>query len=556
MLINMMSKEKIIGLFVLIISVYFCAVGVDTMDVDSSQYAAISREMKASGSYLQVYEQGKDYLDKPPFLFWASSLSMKLFGENNFGFKFPSILFAILAVFATYRFARLFYEKPIAVLSAIVLATCQAIFLITNDIRTDTILMSWVIIAIWQLAEWAQSKKTIHFLYGCFAIGAGMVTKGPIALFVPIFAFGSHFILQRKFSYLFKPVYLAGLLVIAVVLIPMSIGLYQQYDLHPEKIVNGLQNVSGLRFFYWTQSFGRITGENVWNNHAPFSFLFENLLWGMLPWTLFFVSGLISELVQIIKKKFAVAGNEEFITTGGFVLTYCSLGISKYQLPHYIYVVLPLIAIITAKMMYALFWQNRIQLVRKIIAPVQWVLCTALLIAPLAILIYCFPAKQLWPWFIPAATGIVVFSLLLSKSVTKKLFAVSLALIIGLNFFLSLWFYPQVLQYQAGSMAGRFITEQKINPEKVFMYQFPGNSVAIHFYGRSVIKKIESFDSLPSGSYLFTMDEGLQRIKESGKNMEIVKQGPDYHVTALTGNFLNKNTREQQCKTYYIVRLN
>jgi len=551
-----MIQKNIFLLFAVIIVVYFCAIGVDTMDVDSSQYAAISREMKESGSYLQVYEQGKDYLDKPPFLFWISSLSMKLFGENNLGFKFPSILFAIIATFATYRFVKLFYDKTLAVLSAIVLASCQAVFLITNDIRTDTILMSWVIIAIWQIAEWMQSKKTIHFILGAAAIGAGMLTKGPIALFVPIFAFGSHFVLQRKFSYLFKPVYLLGIIVIALVLIPMSIGLYQQYDLHPEKTVTGLKNVSGLRFFYWTQSFGRITGENVWNNHAPFSFLFENLLWGMLPWTLFFISGLLNDLFQLVRKKFSATENEEFLTTGGFVLTYCSLGISKYQLPHYIYVVLPLIAIITAKMIYALFWQNKFTLLKKIIIPVQWLICAALLIAPAMILIYSFPASSIWPWLIPVTTAVSVIILLLNKPVKQKLLSISLALIIGLNLFLSLWFYPQVLQYQAGNVAGRFISKQKIKPENFFMYKFEGNDVALHFYSKQIVKAIDSISVLPAGTYLLTMDEGLQNIKNTWKNIEIVHQGFDYHVTALTGKFLNKETRDQQCKKYYILKLN
>jgi len=526
------------------------------MDVDASQYAAISREMKESRSYLQVYEQGKDYLDKPPFLFWISSLSMNLFGENNLGFKFPSILFAILAVFATYRFAKLFYDKTLAVISAIVLASCQAVFLITNDIRTDTILMSWVIIAIWQIAEWMQSKKTIHFILGAAAIGAGMVTKGPIALFVPIFAFGSHFVLQRKFSYLFKPVYLLGLITIAIVLIPMSIGLYQQYDLHPEKTVNGLKNVSGLRFFYWTQSFGRITGENVWNNNAPFSFLFENLLWGMLPWTLFFISGLANDLIHIIRKKLIIAENEEFLTTGGFVLTYCSLGISKYQLPHYIYVVLPFIAIIAAKMIYALFWQQKFQLLKKIITPIQWLVCTALLIAPVIILIYSFPSNSIWQWMIPVLIAVTVLIILLNKAISKKLFSISLALIIGLNVFLSLWFYPQVLKYQAGNEAAHFIEKQKLDPGKLLMYKFSGNGVALHFYSRHIIPKIDTLLNIQPGMLLITLDDGLQSLKESGRNFEIIKQGLDYHVTALTGKFLNKETRDQQCKNYYIIKLN
>ncbi len=550
-----MNKKNIAILFALICSVYFIGIAVDTMDVDASQYATISREMKESGSYLQVYEQGNDYLDKPPFLFWASALSMKVFGENNLGYKFPSILFAIFAVFATFRFAKLFYDKMIALLAAAVLATCQAIFLITSDIRTDTILMSWVMIAMWQLAEWYNSKKIIYFILGAAAIGAGMVTKGPIALFVPIFAFGSHFILKREWKQLFQPVYLLGVVVIAIVLIPMSIGLYQQFDLHPEKTVNGLKNVSGLKFFYWTQSFGRITGENVWNNNAPFSFLFENLLWGMLPWTLFFVAGLVYEFISIIRNRFVVGRNEEFLTTGGFILSYCSLGISKYQLPHYIYVVLPFIAIITAKMIYRLFWENKLPLLRTILTPVQWIVCAALVVVPVMILLYSFQATSVWPWIIPVISLVSAIVLFLTKQVSKKLISISLALIIGLNVFLSSWFYPQLLQYQSGNVVGRYLINQKIPVDKVFIYKLKGNSKSIHFYAKRIITSVDSLAAVGTGTYLYTSEEGMKEIQQSGRLYVVEKEGLDYHVTALTGKFLDKNTREEQCEKYYVVKM-
>ena len=550
-----MNKTNIVILIAFICAVYFIGIGVDTMDVDASQYAGISREMKESGSYLQVYEQGKEYLDKPPFLFWISAMSMKIFGENNLGYKFPSILFAIFAVFATFRFAKLFYERTIALLSAAVLATCQAIFLITSDIRTDTILMSWVIIAMWQLAEWYKSKKILHFILGAAAIGAGMITKGPIALFVPIFAFGSHFVLKREWKQIFQPVYLLGILVIAIVLIPMSIGLYQQFDLHPEKTVNGLKNVSGLKFFYWTQSFGRITGENVWNNNAPFSFLFENLLWGMLPWTLFFVAGLVYEIIHIIRNRFFVGRNEEFLTTGGFILSYCSLGISKYQLPHYIYVVLPFIAIITAKMIYRLFWENKLPLLRNILTPIQWIVCAALVVAPALILFYSFPTTSIWPWIIPVITLAAGISVLMNKQINRKLIALSLALIIGLNIFLSSWFYPQLLQYQSGNVVGRYIVNEKIPADKFFFYKFTGSGKAIHFYAKHIIGKIDSLDTATKGTYLYTSEEGLKEIQQSGKLHTIEKEGLDYHVTALSGKFLNKNTRDEQCQRYYVVKM-
>ena len=71
------NKLKNIWIFLIIIAIYFCATGVDTMDEDASQYAIMSMEMKQTGNYLKVYELGKDYLDKPPFLFWTNSLISK-----------------------------------------------------------------------------------------------------------------------------------------------------------------------------------------------------------------------------------------------------------------------------------------------------------------------------------------------------------------------------------------------------------------------------------------------------------------------------------------------
>jgi 4-amino-4-deoxy-L-arabinose transferase-like glycosyltransferase len=533
-----MSKSAVV--FLLLIAIYFCSIGIDTMDVDASQYASMSREMSESGSYLQVYEQGKDYLDKPPLLFWLSSLSITIFGATNFAYKFPSILFAILALFSTYRFARLFYEQTIAFWSALVLGSSQAFFLITNDIRTDTILMSCVITSIWLLSEWYQSQRMVYFVAGFFAMGLGLLAKGPVAVIVPVLSFGIHFLLKRQFNFIFRWEYIIGLFVLAVLLLPMSLGLYQQFDAHPEKTVNGLKNVSGLRFYYWTQSFGRITGESVWNNHASFSFLFENLLWGMLPWTLFFVTGLICQLTFLIKARFRVGEPQEMITLGGFLLSYCALGISKYQLPHYIYVVLPFIAIITARMIASIYFKREKPVFKKWILPVQILVIGSMLTLPFLILVYVFPSSQFFPWILAAAACILVSVILLNAKIQHKLLVISLACIMALNVFMSLWFYPQLLHYQAGNNAGKFISRMNIDRDHFYMYQFQGNRTSLHFYSRT---------------YLLTMDEGLDTIRSSGRLHQIVYQGLDFRVSTLNAGFINKDTRSGVCKKYYIVRL-
>ena len=165
--------------------VYFIGFGINIMDVDAAQYASMSREMLRSGNYLHVYDTSIEYLDKPPFLFWISALSMKIFGINNFAYRLPSFLFALLSVLSTYKLAKLFYDKKTALLAALILATSQGFFLMNHDVRTDTILMGCVVFSVWQLAAWYQSNKILHFILGSIGIGIGMMTKGPIALLVP-----------------------------------------------------------------------------------------------------------------------------------------------------------------------------------------------------------------------------------------------------------------------------------------------------------------------------------------------------------------------------------
>ena len=76
--------EKIICIVILFI--YVNNLFLDIMKIDAAQYASISLEMLQNDSYLQVYDLQNDYLDKPPLLFWISSLSLKGIGIYNFAF--------------------------------------------------------------------------------------------------------------------------------------------------------------------------------------------------------------------------------------------------------------------------------------------------------------------------------------------------------------------------------------------------------------------------------------------------------------------------------------
>ena len=555
MFLNREKSYTNIYIFYIVLCIIIYILGslfIPLMEIDSVQYANISREMLQNKSFLQIFDQGKDYLDKPPMLFWLSSLSMYFFGINDFAFRLPSILMAILAIYSTYKFTLLYYSNEIAILAALVLASTQAMFLITHDVRTDTMLMAWVILAIWQFAIWLNNRKWHSLIIAFSAVAFGMMTKGPIALMVPIFSFAPHMLIHRNFKMLFRWEYLVGLIIIIILLIPMDIGLYQQFDLHPEKVMYEKTGTSGIRFFYWTQSFGRITGESVWHENDDFFFLFQNLLWGFLPWTLFLISGLISECTRIIRTKFIVNKNEEWIVLPGFLITYTALGISNYQLPHYIYVVLPFTAIIAAKSLYSLVinWENKF--FKNVINGINIFIYILVLAILLVLLLFTFNTNI---YFVIASLSVmsIFFLILMLKKIgaIPKVIQFALFTIITTNLLLTIFFYPTLLEFQLGNAVTKVIRQKNIDKTKFYLYQVYYER-SLDFYSNHSFQQVESLDSLKSNDYVLVKNELVNQ--ELLTNFNKIEQVSTFHVSTLNAEFLNPKTRESALTIYSIFQ--
>ena len=546
-------EQLYIFYIILCIVVYIIgSITVPLMEIDSVQYANISREMLLNKSFLQIFDQGKDYLDKPPLLFWVSALSMYIFGINDVAFRLPSILMAVLAIYSTYKFTLLYYTKEIALLASIVLASSQAMFLITHDLRTDTMLMAWVILGIWQFSSWLFTKKWISFITAFVAIAFGMMTKGPIALMVPIFSFTPHFLIHRNFKLLFKWEYLIGVLIILILLIPMDIGLYQQFDLHPEKIMYEKTGTSGIRFFYWTQSFGRITGESVWHENDYFFFLFENLIWGFLPWILFFIIGLLLEFYTILKNKFRLQSHEEWISTPGFLITYTALGISNYQLPHYIYIVLPFASIIAAKYIYSLITMNENKQLKNTLSIINGILFSLVLFILIVLLVIPFNLNY---YLIIIAFLIFVtifgYSIYKQKKLISNTIHFALFTILITNLLLNVFFYPKLLEYQLGNSVTKYINTKKIDKNNFYLYKIYGER-SLDFYSNYSFQIVEDEKALKPTDYLLISNK--LTTKDFLTNFNTIETITAFHVSTLNAKFLNPKTRNSALDYYYILQ--
>jgi len=106
-------------LFCLISIPYILGLFEPLMDSDAAHHADIALHMYLNNDFVNLIDQGKDYLDKPHMLFWLSAISYHIFGVTGFAYKFPSFLFSIGAVWATYKCGKILYNREVGRLAAL-----------------------------------------------------------------------------------------------------------------------------------------------------------------------------------------------------------------------------------------------------------------------------------------------------------------------------------------------------------------------------------------------------------------------------------------------------
>jgi 4-amino-4-deoxy-L-arabinose transferase-like glycosyltransferase len=415
--------------------------------------------------------------------------------------------------------------------------------------------MGFVMFSIWQLAAWYQTNLWKHFLFAFVGIGLGMLTKGPIAMVVPGVSFAIHFLLQRNWKQFFRWEYIIGVIIVGVLLIPMSIGLYNQFDLHPGKIIHGVPIQSGLRFYYWTQSFGRYTGENVFNEMNHFTFLLENMLWSFLPWIFIFLMALLMSIFDLMKSNCKLAITQEFIAAGGFIATYCMLARSQAQLPHYIFVVLPLAAVVTAKGLHQIYFSQSFYRLQKILHYFHAFIFSILWAVIIGVVSLVFTDMPFYFKLLALAAACYYFFVLLFKQTeTPKFISLALYTILGVNFILNTSFYPRLLKYELGVSAASFINHNKLPKKEVYLYEID-ESRALHFYGNHSFERI--FDSilLKPQQILITKASSYPTLLQKFPASSILHQNAYFGVSMLTLPFLNPATRDKEVTPYIIVTL-
>ncbi len=550
--------------FILTMLVYAVGLFIDIMEPDAAVYAEVSMEMHDSGNFLSIFHKHLDWLDKPPFPFWMSAFSYKLFGVNAVGYKFPAVIFILLAAFYTFLFGKKFYSALHGWLAALLLLTTEHIIISNQDVRAEPFMTGLLIMGLYHFASYAKEKNNPvqkdgiakkraslwpHLILGPLALACLMMTKGLFTIIPVAAGIGLTLLLQKNWKAIFQWQWLMAAIVMIIFLFPALYGYYQQFDLHPEKEIFGKYGISGVEFFLWTSQWGRFTNTGpIKGSGDPFFFV-HTLLWAFLPWSF----AAFYALFQKTRKLIRGTSPTENYTYFGFVVLFLIFSLSKFQLSFYLNPLFPLLAIITT----AALLGNGIRPV-KTLSKIHFVLCCLLIVA-LGLLHYYFLNNI--PHFdtilILISTLITAFYLFLyGKNYLKKIFFATPLIVLAVNYYINRDFYPALMKYQAASQAAHFIKSNNIAANAVVIVGDVQSVADIILHHVTPVIPVDSVTAaVVADKYVFTSPEGLRKIDSVGVKYIIIREFEDFPVTRLTGTFINRKTRYREVRRKFLLKV-
>jgi 4-amino-4-deoxy-L-arabinose transferase-like glycosyltransferase len=274
------------------------------LDADEGRNGEVGREMAETNDYVMPRLDGLPYVDKPIVYFAAEALAMEVMGPTEAAARLPALLFTLATAALVAWFARRVWDRDTAVLAAIVMLSMPLTLAFSRTVIFDSALMFFVVLAgfAFYLAvegdEVARSRgrevaepgnttpRPRHPATGWWAaaawlaIGLGVITKGPVAVLLPLMAAIPYAIKRRRFGALWSWGGLVGFL------LPIVPWVWAVTKVVPDF----------LRYVLVTETMQRLATKALKRTGPPWYFL-PFVLGGALPWTVVLVAEVAKSFV-------------------------------------------------------------------------------------------------------------------------------------------------------------------------------------------------------------------------------------------------------------------
>ena len=235
--------------------------GYPLLEPDEGRNAEVAREIATSNDYVLPRLNGLPYLDKPVVYFAAAAGVMEVLGPTETAARLPAYLFTLATIIVVVWFARRRWGHDAGWLAGLALATMPLVLAYARTTIMDSALSFCTTLAI--LAFW-NDRPVLAWT----AIGLGAITKGPVAILVPLATFIPYALLTGyRIRRLFP---LAGLGMFALVALPWFLAVSHRIPDFPH-------------YVFVRETFERVTTRSF-HRTAPFWYYLPIVPVAAFPW--------------------------------------------------------------------------------------------------------------------------------------------------------------------------------------------------------------------------------------------------------------------------------
>ena len=254
---------------------YFLNLGVSSIwDANEAFYAQTPREMIEAGDYVTPSFNFQLRMNKPVLSYWNVAASYHLFGISEWSERVPIAIGAVVIIGTAFGLGRLLGGTFGGLIAALVLATSPRLVLLARRIIIDVHITMWtgLVLLCFALAEMRPQRRRLYLSLMYVAAGFGVLTKGPVAVFLPAVVFFIYLASQKRLGDLRHMMLPTGAIISLAIVVPWYSLLYREH---------GWEYISS---FIFGENLGRYA-EAIGEQSRGMLFYIPVMLADLFPWS-------------------------------------------------------------------------------------------------------------------------------------------------------------------------------------------------------------------------------------------------------------------------------
>ncbi|MDQ6766846.1 MAG: glycosyltransferase family 39 protein [Candidatus Eremiobacteraeota bacterium] len=346
-----------LGVFAFLAWLYFVRLGAGSLwDNSEPTYGEIVKELFRTGDWLTLHFNYHPWYIHPPLWFWTAAVSVAIFGLNEFALRFPAALFGLLTALVVYAAGRRLYGELAGLAGALAIGTSLEMIVLSRLATLDSMLLFFTTIATFWIFFAIRDRDRRSFWVAVIAAALGTLTKGPVALAVPVLVLAAFLAWSRRPFWHGLP-WLGG----AIVYLLLAGSWFAV-----EMVING---GGFLTAYFGSSNLGRFLSPFE-NQPGPFWYYLPVAVIGFFPFVAF--------LPKAIKTAWQRRSDDERFLISAAIVPFLFFSAAQTKLPNYIVVIFPSLAVMVGIVLSDAIVSNSVKTLRGalIFLPASLVLVT------------------------------------------------------------------------------------------------------------------------------------------------------------------------------------